>query len=236
MKRTKRAGGILRVLLFVSLIASSVIFAACGSENDEIDLGALPVLKVGDTWTQKGTVNGTEYTIVTTVKGEDVINGLGVYIIDGSVEPLISDIVDKMTQKMDKYTLFPFEERMYNEDDPSSFDMTTSYSYQISGDPYFPMKVGNVSTFVSTEKTVTATNGITETSTVNVTEIYKVEGIEDITVPAGTFKCFKVVRYDENNTALDITWESAKVKHFSVKKLDSETNETSELISYSISD
>jgi hypothetical protein len=40
----------------------------------------------------------------------------------------------------------------------------------------------------------------------------KLEGIKEITVPAGRFRCFKIVEYDDAGNALRTWWESDKVK------------------------
>jgi len=242
MKQIEKMGKSFGVLLLACLIATVFLLSACGGDNDnnsniniESNAGDLPVFKGGDTWTQRGPINGTECTIVFTVTGEDTVNGRGTYAVEGSVEPLISGVVNRITMKLDKETLFQLEMRMYNVDTGSQFNAVVNYSYEMSGDPYYPMKVGNVSTFVSHETTVVVANGETQSSDEVNTYIYKVKKVENVTVPAGTFTCFKIVRYDETNTVLDTSWESAAVKHFNVKTLYNETKEIQELIAYSVS-
>jgi hypothetical protein len=60
-----------------------------------------------------------------------------------------------------------------------------------------------------------------------------VESIEEITVAAGTFKCFKVVTYDDEGVKLETSWYSDKVKA-KVKSILHESGDTRELQSYSV--
>ncbi len=54
---------------------------------------------------------------------------------------------------------------------------------------------------------------------------------EDITVPAGTFTCFRVTFYGDDDV-LKTSWYSDSAKHW-VKTIYSETGEIYELMSYS---
>ncbi|MFA4837391.1 MAG: hypothetical protein WC749_15150 [Dehalococcoidia bacterium] len=232
---------VLSVLLAFCLVTTAIMLGACGSDDGsddgaKTDPGDLPLLKVDDTWTLKGPMDGTEYTVVYTVVGEATVNGKGAYVVETSFVPPVSNVVDKVIAKLDRNTLFPVELHMTIKVMGSNYDVTTTYSYQMTGTPYYPMKVGNETNVVSTETTISTINGETETETETNTYIYTVERVEDITVPAGTFTCFKIVRYDETGTATETSWESRAVKRFNVKELNSETNEIKELISYSASE
>jgi hypothetical protein len=71
--------------------------------------------------------------------------------------------------------------------------------------------------------------GKTQTETKTINYIYKVEGIEEITVPAGKFRCFKVVQYDDTDNPLSTLWESDRVRQYLVRSVDHETGEVIEL-------
>ena len=59
--------------------------------------------------------------------------------------------------------------------------------------------------------------------------------MEEVTVQAGVFRCFKVVQYDEDGNPLMTNWISDKVKQWGIKIMDHDTGETQVLMSYSIS-
>jgi hypothetical protein len=87
------------------------------------------------------------------------------------------------------------------------------YSYQPSDASYFPLEVGKQVTVTETDTETRMTGGHSETNTTTDTYTYSVEAVEEITVPAGTFKCFKVT--DGSSSV----WHSDKVKN-SVKEID----------------
>ena len=76
--------------------------------------------------------------------------------------------------------------------------------------------------------------GNQETEENTETYTYVVEAIEPVTVPAGTFRAFKVVKYDEDGEPSETTWSSDAIKGFDVKTIDHEEGETFELTSYSL--
>jgi len=62
----------------------------------------------------------------------------------------------------------------------------------------------------------------------------KVEAVENVTVQAGTFSCYKIVAYDETGQKpLSTRWFSTEAKAV-VKSENYETEEKFELLSYSI--
>ena len=73
--------------------------------------------------------------------------------------------------------------------------------------------------------------GRTQTETKKIIYTYKVEGIEEVSVPAGVFRCFKIVQYDDDaGIAISTHWESDRVRQYEVKTIDHETGEVIELI------
>jgi hypothetical protein len=73
----------------------------------------------------------------------------------------------------------------------------------------------------------------TETEIKTRTSTYQVEAIEEITVAAGKFMCFKIVEYDDAGAERFTQWYSDKVRRF-VKRIDHTKPETMELKSYSL--
>ncbi len=197
--------------------------------------GMLPTLSIGDKWVSKFISEGIEYTMTLEVTGEDVTDGKDCYIVEGSFEPPVEGFIDTVTAKYDKATMHPVRMQMSGEYEGKPFIAASSWSYDLTGDPTYPLEVGKEIEVVETETTTIKMLGETETETVTNTYIYKVEKIEEITVPAGTFRCFKIAKYDEAGTKVSTSWTSDKVKQVDVKTINHETEEVTELISYSIS-
>jgi len=199
----------------ISTVAPTVTPEATQTVNE----GALPILSVGDKWVMKMISGGNESTATTEVIGEDIVDGKDCYIATISMDPYSSK------EWVDKTTLFPIK----NE----SSGGTTTYSYQFVGDMLYPLQINKecqvVETITSTIKETGESN--TETNTY----MFKVENIEQITVPAGTFKCFKIVMYDKNGTPVITEWESDETKMYMVKGVDPQNDVTTELVSYSVS-
>jgi len=179
--------------------------------------GALPVLSVGDKWETKTVSGGNEFTATTEVIGEEVVDGKSCYIVTVS---------DPYSGKewVDKTTLFPIKYE--------SSGGTTTYSYQFVGDMLYPLQLQKECQVIETITTIKETG---ESNTETDTYTYKVENIEQITVPAGTFECFKIVMYDKDGKPVMTEWDSDETKMYMVKGVDPENNVTTELVSYSVS-
>ena len=93
--------------------------------------------------------------------------------------------------------------------------------------------MGKEVTIIENTTTTITISGETQTETEERIYTHVVEGIEDITVPAGTFRCFKVVEYNEQGNIDSIDWYADKAK-VNVKSIDHETGDIMELQSYSV--
>jgi len=164
------------------------------------------------------------------VTSEEVIDGKDCYIIQGSFVPPIGGVIRHAWMVFEKATLFLLNARMLGEYQGLPFIQASSHSYEFLGKPYYPLQVGKECKVTKTEIRTTTMLGKTQTETKAMNYTYKVEGIEDITVPAGTFRCFKIVQYDDNGSALNTCWESDKVRRYEVKSIDYETGVFIELI------
>lgn len=204
--------------------------AATPSSGDE---GALPILNVGDKWVSVVTEKGIEHTRTTEVIGEDVIDGRDCYVVEESIEPPFRGIVSSVTQKWEKATLIAITVESWGEYMGTSFVAVISVSCEFPDGLPFPLEVGKEYKVIRTETRTMIT--VDETYRETVTDVYthKVEKTEQITVPAGTFKCFKKVKYGADGTALSTAWYSDTTKS-SVKLIDYETGGVAELVSYSV--
>lgn len=216
------------------LVSFCLMFAvACGS-NAEAPSGALPTLNVGDTWTERMSENGSEYMLYSTVTGEQELNGIDCYVVNTSFTPAWGG--EFMTTKwIDKTTLDTIKYKMYGTESDPGLIGTSDISCQYYGKGY-PLIVGN--TWIVTMNATTSVYYLGQDNCcINDIEYstYKVQDIERVTVPAGTFECFKIVTYNSTNSIDSITWLTDMTRICRVKVIDIRNRSHVELISYSFS-
>jgi hypothetical protein len=161
---------------------------------------------------------------------EEVIDGKVCYVVQGSFEPPVGGVIRHALMVFEKATLFLLKARMSGEYQGLPFIQASSYSYEFLEKPYYPLQVGKECKVIKTEIRTTTMLGKTQTETETISYTYKIEGIEEITVPAGNFRCFKIVQYDDSGSAVSTRWESDSVRQYVVKSIDHETGEVTELI------
>lgn len=165
------------------------------------------------------------------VISEEVIDGKDCYITQGSFKPPIGGVIRNVLMVFEKATMFLLRTRMSGEYQGLPFIQASHHSYEFLGEPYYPLQVGKECEVIKTEIRTNTMLGKTQTETETNNYTYKVEGIEEITVPAGTFRCFKIVQYNAAGRALSTHWESDRIRQYEVKSIDHETGEVIELIS-----
>ena len=194
--------------------------------------GLCPTLHTGDQWVVRVS-DDTIYTMTSEVTAIETITDKECYVFDIYFTPPVQGFIDTATAWCDTATMDVIRMQMSGEymDFPYIASATTSYDY--SNDKW-PLEVGKecdvikTTTFSLTVLDETSTETETETCTV------KVEAREEITVPAGTFTCFKIVEYAENGDISSTWWYSDRTK-LEVKSINHETGETNELKSYIVS-
>jgi hypothetical protein len=221
-----------KVLLFsaivVLLVVSMAIPLACGKTQE----GQLPTFEKGNTWTHELVSGGVYYTGTSEVTGEATVNGQDCWVREVSYVPPLSGI-ESSSARFDKTNWFEVQGQETGTYGGIGFTRSETISYQFLDGSLWPLEVGKEVRVVETTTTTTVFAGETETETETLTVTRKVEAIEEITVPAGKFKCFKVGRYDESGSELATYWYSDKVKNH-VKYVDIENDVTFELKSYSV--
>lgn len=223
-------------LLVALLLASTIACGGGGGEqqptgpNGGIE-GALPTLHVGDRLVLNVTFEGNHYTMTAEVAGQEMLGSKDCYVMDFSFTPPFMGIIDSATRWVDKSTFDNVKMEMSGEYMDLPYIVSIDASYE--GPILFPLKVGKQVT--RTETTTTTTEILDEIETETEMETYTriVESIEDVTVPAGTFRCFKVVEYNEYGRVSSETWYSDEVKA-NVKEIDYEDGGGIELQSYSV--
>lgn len=165
------------------------------------------------------------------VTGEEVLDGTPCYVTEITIDPYAERTRDGVemtvygaTTWIDKDTLQPLKQviQMLVGGEP----VTATIEYDYASEPEWPLEVGEVWSYV---RTLTL-DGLEESDERDVV----VEGVVEVTVPAGTFSCFEI--FDEGAGNLYI-WYSVVVKN-AVKKIDLFVSydeiETWELESYSV--
>ncbi|MFA5374796.1 MAG: hypothetical protein WC455_03450 [Dehalococcoidia bacterium] len=222
-----RLARITAIALLSILMLSAV---ACGG-NIQAPSGDLPTWNVGDTWTSRCFISGYEYTIVETVTGDQIYNGIDCYIVniqvtgeEGSTgtEPMLTII------------------RAYDKTSFTAIGVETGHvliantSCNYSVEPY-PLSVGKTWTITCNTTTTVLPIEEHQTTAETYSNTYMVEGAESITVPAGTFQCFKIVAYNSSSNAIINTrWVTDITGGYTVKETD-DSGITTELVSYLLS-
>jgi len=218
---------IITIIVIIAAVGVGSYFLLKGEEGTKAEL---PTYEVGDEWVYRSTDNIT-YTFHYRVVGEGMVNNENSYVIETSYDPPWWGTFSRGTTWVKKATGDTMKVERSSKYRGTPFTKTWTYAYQYLEADRWPIEVGKEYSMIWT---VTISN--TPYQPIEETETFKakVEKIESITVPAGTFTCFKIVNYDENDNLLSTFWYSDEVKR-SVKTI-AQTGGTTELVSYSIKD
>jgi len=253
-RKFKVALAILIVVLIVSIICLTWFNYFSNSQKGQyFPVAWAPILEVGDSWTLALTSNETNYNLTMTVTGKETVNNVSCYAMILTFEPE-SPLAKEMKKKyklvvsnemmwwLDNTTLhlMKMKGKVKPQDAQGSLTFVEEHSYTFQGQPF--LTVGNEHN--ETDNRETNLHGPLKIfpywhdETTTTTRI-KVEEVENVTVPAGTFSCYKIVTYDETKqNMLSIRWFSMEAKT-AVRTENYETGEfeifeTAELLSYSI--
>lgn len=218
------------ILVYALIVTIAVAITFTLILTEERTKAELPTYNVGDEWVYRST-NDTTYTFHYKVTAEETIDNEDSYVIETSYDPPFLGINSGETKWMKKGTGDTMKTQMSGIYTGFPYTRTQTYSYQYSGADKWPIEVGKEYSVTKTQ-TYTITPPY-QTGTETKTSTVKVEKREDVTVPAGTFTCFKEVYYDENGNVWYTLWHSNNVKRY-VKTINNVTGETTELVSYSI--
>ncbi len=193
--------------------------------------GMLPILHVGDQWVYRGIFNGVAYTITQKIVGEELIQGKDCYVQETTYDPDASG-VSKITYWIEKATLDVLRDQYSFEYSGVTVTCSTVYDPKYPGRGPWPKTVGSEWGETGTITGTCVASGDSDTDTDTYSMSYKVEKVEDVTVGAGTFRCIKIVVY-ENGIATQNTWYSDKVKDV-VKVVYLSDQDSLQLLSYSV--
>jgi hypothetical protein len=154
-------------------------------------------------------------------------------VLEATAEPPYLGIVSAMTVGIEKTTFLAVAIQSSGEFLGLPYEVVTEYTYELSGDPLFPLQVGSENEVVETLTTTATMMGETTEKTETKTYTRTVETVEDVTVPAGTFECFKIVERYDDGTPKSTEWYSDAVR-WTVREEDHESGEDARLIRYSL--
>jgi hypothetical protein len=208
-------------------------------------VGWAPILEIGDSWKLALTSKKANYNLTITVIGKETVNNVSCNVMKLFFEPenplVHKGVSNEMTWWLDNSTLHLM--RGEGKAHAYGYDLTfvEEHFYRFEGEMF--LTVGNEHNETdSREMNVYGpppTNLLFMHEETTTPTRIKVEAIENITVPAGTFSCYKIATYDENGQSiLSTKWFSMKAKT-AVKTENYETGEfeifeTAELLSYSL--
>jgi hypothetical protein len=204
------------------------------TETLTIREGILPTFEIGDKWVSNVLLEGINYTMTEEVTGEKVIDGKDCYVTLSTFEPPLMGNISEISIMYDKATLCWERLQMSGEVQGEPFVGEYNYTDEFLGEPLYPLEIGKECKVKETYTLSVQVGSEIQQESHTETFTYKVEEIEEITVPAGTFRCFKIVKYDHSDNEFNTFWQSDKVKQYNVKFMDHLIGEVDELVSYSV--
>ncbi len=245
--KSKIAIAVLSVVLVLGIIyLVRFRFVSNPQKGQYFPLGAwAPILGVGDSWTLALTSNEAKYNLTMTVTGKEIVNNVSCYAMELVFEPETplarKGVSNEMTWWLDNSTLHLI--KMKGNARVYGYDLTfvEEHFYTFRGEPFLVVENEHNETD-NRELNVYGpppTNIIFRHDETTTTAQVKVEKVENITVSAGTFSCYKIVTYDETGQSITaIRWFSMEAKTAvrteNYKTGEFEIFETAELLSYCI--
>jgi len=224
----------IRIAVTVVIVTLMVSLFGCGEAM--VRVAELPTFEVGDKWIYEGIITPgeevedienhedivtIEFTLTIEVAETDIVEGRDCWVMkyEGG---LTGDELHVSTLKIDKSTLFPLEQQDLPQLEPPEMPdgltvrTVQTVSYEFPDCSFWPLETGKEIKVVEhiTRTTTYSDTGDTDTETETRTTTYRVEKVEGITVPAGTFMCFKIVRYNEAGKRVETRWYSEEAKWY----------------------
>jgi len=169
--------------------------------------GRLQPWYVGDCWISSVLHNGTVYTFTVNITGEEMFDGKPCYVEELTSEPQFLDMI-KMKAWKDKSIMKEIKSMWISQ----NYTYVELSTHTFVGEVIWPKRVGKRVNFTRTVKPYVVVGNET-TPYDSYTENYTlmIVKMENVTVPAGTFECFKLEVY-ENGELKWIEWYSDQVK------------------------
>lgn len=216
------------IVIVIAAIGVGSYFILKSGERAKAEM---PTHLIGEEWTYRVT-DDNAYTFHYEVIAEETVDNKDCYVIELlSTPPYLGGLGGLLSGEntwVEKETGLPVKKQISGEYIETPFTKTLTFVYH-SVEDVWPIEVGKE---VTATMTVIENSSLSGTRSTTKTVTLKVEKRENITVPAGTFTCFKVDSY-EYGYKTATSWYSDNAKHY-VKRIDYTTGETHELVSYLI--
>jgi len=223
-------------------VAFSLARETCGTYNVAvgglsgtlvISEGLLPTLYAGDTWVFTEIYKGITYTRTETIIREEGMEGKDCYVKKITYDPPLDGWILEETQWLEQATLRPVVSLISTTLGASGLKMTRTVIYSREGTgTEWPYEVGNEFTVKTSWERTDFISGEPFIATGDSTITYQCTDVEEVAVEAGTFRCFKIIAY-ENGQPTTEYWYSYQGKTF-VKTRGVTDAHTAELLSYSV--
>lgn len=217
------------ILILIPLLIATMLSAlSCGEKKAQ-----LPEYKIGNQWIYKMEYQGLIHDVTIDVTDTDIVNNKECYVTVWNYQPALEGVVNEASIWVDRVTNFPVRGQATGTMMGVPYSAVIDYSYLFPSQKWWPLEVGKEIEISETLHRTTKALGLENTETERKTSTYEVVRVEEITVLAGTFKCFKIVEHDETGMKLSETWYSDEVKN-DIKAIDYDVGYTIELKSYSL--
>ena len=249
-------------LILVAAFAGSLVV---GIMTERQETAEPPQLEVGSWWSYQTSYRSEDGEQIMSSLMEVTGDSGDHWLLNLTLDPLTDFgwdpryTIEEATMEVAKTTFLPYLNEKkgmmpYLEDYESGivkpYQSHTIYDYTFLDDPLWPLSVAHKVRILESSNSTTAyveADGTHFTSSTTAPSRsrtllynYEVEAVESVTVPAGTFRCFKILKYVEGlDTGIETMWYSPDVKNW-VKKTEVFTMDeyqaasTMELQSYSL--
>jgi hypothetical protein len=228
MSSINRKKAFMALILIPVLIATMFGTLSCGEKKAQS-----PEYEIGNQWVYKMEYQGLIHDVTIEVTDTDIINDKECYVTVWKYQPALEGTIPDMSVWVDKTTDLPVMAQATGTMMGVHYSAVMDYVYLFPGENWWPLEVGKEIEISETIHRTTKASGRENKETETKTSTYEVVRIEEITVLAGTFDCFKIIEHDESGMKLSETWYSDDVKN-DVKYIDYAEGYTIELKSHSM--
>ncbi len=188
--------------------------------------GIFPTWYSGDTWTYKVSTELGTSELTYSVRGETTYENSNIYLVRVSGKIMAGNSGQETQFTNDdfikKETLSVLEEERSGIVNSTTFSRRIKFDDEIVEGTQWPLQVGNTWK-VRSNQTITTRNGLLiSDEIVDVVRNFTVESMEDVTIDAGDFRCFKIVERNEQMEVVGTSWYADKIKREVKNELISE--------------
>jgi hypothetical protein len=201
-----------------------------------------PTYHIGDKWTYRIVDLTGEYITDYKVVDEDTVERRDCWVLEVTYSPpsyMGTFSAATVWYDQERGPILPVKVQLWGVHQGMPCVNVMINSYDFEGKP-FPLEVGREFKVINSSEMTLTRLGETDSTTLSSIDVYKVEGKDDITTPAGKFSCFRIVQYNGFGQKTAAMWYSEELKNnVGVKNIDPRTGRvigTQMLNSYSLSE